>query len=211
MAEGERPTDWDDLLAPEWEDRVIIRYPLASSTMRTIWGALIMRQSSEEDGFAWLARLDRNTKTYSADPTQLYLKIAREEGDITFWNMPDTYMQTETYGYPFGFIIPESGTPVLKDGIALIKNGPNPAAGRSFYEFVSSDSALVDQANRFFRIPARRDIPRELLPDWMVTTEIRPMPIDWDRLTSEISRWMQYWDENIKGRGAAWLAERGLD
>ena len=211
VAEGERPRDWDDLLAPEWEDRVIIRYPLASSTMRTIWGALIMRQSSEEDGYAWLARLDRNTKTYSADPTQLYLKIAREEGDITFWNMPDSYMQTETYGYPFGFIIPESGTPVLKDGIALIKNGPNPAAGRSFYEFVSSDSALVDQANRFFRIPARRDIPRELLPDWMVTTEIRSMPIDWDRLTSNISRWMQYWDENIKGRGAAWLDERGLD
>ena len=211
VPENERPSDWDDLLESQWEDRIIIRYPLASSTMRTIWGALIMRQPSEEDGYAWLARLDRNTKTYAADPTQLYLKIAREEGDITLWNMPDTYIQTEMGGYPFGFVLPVSGTPVLNDAIALVAGGPNQDIAQLFYEFVTSDSALVDQANRFFRIPVRNDINPASLPEWITEANIRAMDVDWEKLTSEGSRWMQHWDEFIKGRGADYLAENGLE
>ncbi len=211
VPENERPSDWDDLLESQWEDRIIIRYPLASSTMRTIWGALIMRQPSEEDGYAWLARLDRNTKTYAADPTQLYLKIAREEGDITLWNMPDTYIQTEMGGYPFGFVLPVSGTPVLNDAIALVAGGPNQDIAQLFYEFVTSDSALVDQANRFFRIPVRNDINPASLPEWITEANILAMDVDWEKLTSEGSRWMQHWDEFIKGRGADYLAENGLE
>lgn len=208
---SEVPESWDDLLDETWRDRIIVRYPLASSTMRTIWGALIMRQPTEEEGFAWLARLDRNTKTYAADPTQLYLKVAREEGDITLWNMPDTYIQTEIHGYPFGFVIPEEGTPVLNDAIAIVKGSPNQGVARDFYEFVTSDSAIVEQANSYYRIPARTDIDPELLPEWIRQTNIKVMPVNWKILTAEGARWMMYWDENIKGRGAEWLKERSLD
>ncbi len=206
VQEDERPRDWDDLLRPEWNDRIIIRYPGASSTMRTIWGALIMRQESVEEGYKWLARLDINTKTYAADPTQLYLKIAREEGDVSLWNMPDTYIQSELNGYPFGFSLPASGTPVLNDAIALVKNGPALDAARLFYEFVTTDSALVDQANRYYRIPVREDLDESMLPAWMRDSDIRSMEIDWERLSKEGPTWMQFWDENIKGRGAEYLA-----
>ena len=206
VKEDERPRDWDDLLRPEWNDRIIIRYPLASSTMRTIWGALIMRQESVEEGYKWLARLDINTKTYAADPTQLYLKIAREEGDVSLWNMPDTYIQSELNGYPFGFSIPTSGTPVLNDAIALVKNGPALDAARLFYEFVTTDSALVDQANRFYRIPVREDLDESALPAWIRDADIQAMDIDWERLSKEGPAWMQFWDENIKGRGEEYLA-----
>ena len=205
------PRDWDDLLRPEWADRVIIRYPLASSTMRTIWGAMILRQPSVEEGYAWLARLDRNVKTYAADPTQLYLKLARGEGDLTLWNMPDTYIQTEINGYPFGYLIPESGTPVLTDGIALVANAPSPERAKQFYEFVTSDSALVHQARTYYRIPVREDLDRSRLPAWITRTEIRPMELDWERLAEEGPTWMQYWDEHIKGRGEDYLREQGME
>lgn len=210
--EGETPPqDWDDLLDEKWQDRVIIRYPLASSTMRTIYGAMILRQPTVEEGYAWLARLDRNVATYAADPTQLYLKLAREEGDLTLWNMPDTYIQAETVGYPFDYLIPASGTPILTDGIALVAGAPNREAAVEFYEFVTSESALVDQAHRFYRIPVRTDIPDTELPEWITRVEIEPMEIDWQRLAEEGADWMQFWDEQIKGRGAAYLAERGLE
>lgn len=210
VPEGHQPLDWDDLLEPKWEGKIIIRYPLASSTMRTIWGALIMRQPSEDEGYAWLARLDRNTKTYAADPTQLYLKIAREEGEVSLWNMPDTYLQSEINGYPFGFSIPESGTPILTDAIAIVAGSAHPDIARRFYEFVTSDSALVNQANKYFRIPVRNDLDTTQLPDWMQSSTITRMDVDWKRLTTEGARWMQHWDEFIKGRGAEYLAEKGL-
>lgn len=208
VAEAERPTDWDDLIDPRWKDRIIIRYPLASSTMRTIWAALILRQPTIEDGYAWLARLDMNTRTYAADPTQLYLKVAREEGDVSLWNMPDTEIQTEINGYPFGFAVPASGTPLLNDGIAIVAGSDNLEHARAFYEFVTTDSALVRQAGTYFRIPARSDIDPGRLPEWM-REPILGMPLDWALIQAEGANWMQHWDERIKGRGAEYLAEIG--
>lgn len=209
VTEEEAPKDWDDILDPKWKDRVLIRYPLASGTMRTIFGAMIMRQPSLEEGYAWLARLDANTRSYTADPTQLYLKLAREEGAVTLWNMPDTDLQVQDNGYPFDYNVPASGTPLLTEGIALIKGGPNRTQAIAFYEFVTSREALLRQAREFHRIPARTDIPPDQLPDWIRKVEIRPMEIDWDRLTAEGAKWMAYWDEQIKGRGEAYLREHG--
>lgn len=198
------PKDWDDLLEPEWKDRVLIRYPLLSSTMRTIYGAMILRQPSVEEGYAWLARLDQNVKTYTADPTQLYIRLARGEGDVTLWNLPDIALQKNRNGYPFDYVIPSSGTPLLTDGIAVVKGGANLDDAKLFYEFVSSDSALVQQAHEFYRIPVRQDIAKSALPEWM-QRDIRRMSVDWQRLTKDGPGWMQHWDERIKGRGTEYL------
>ena len=78
---------------------------------------------------------------------------------------------------------------------------------RAFYEFVTSREELIRQAHDFHRIPARTDIPTDMLPEWISSVEIKSIEIDWDRLSKEGPTWMQYWDENIKGRGAEYLAE----
>lgn len=210
VAPEDAPMDWDDILLPKWRDKVLIRYPLASGTMRTIFGAMIMRQPTVEEGYAWLARLDVNTRSYTADPTQLYLKLAREEGAVTLWNMPDTDLQIRDNGYPFSYHVPRSGTPLLTEGIALIKGGPSREQAIAFYEFVTSREALTRQANDFHRIPARTDLDPNQLPEWIRNVEIRSMDVDWDRLATEGPGWMQHWDEQIKGRGKAYLEERGL-
>jgi iron(III) transport system substrate-binding protein len=210
VSRDEAPKDWDDILDPRWKDRVLIRYPLASGTMRTIFGAMILRQPTVEEGYIWLARLDINTKSYAADPTQLYLKLAREEGAVTLWNMPDTDLQVRDNGYPFGYLIPSSGTPVLTEGIALVAGAPSREHAVSFYEYVTSREALVRQARDFHRIPARTDIEPHLLPEWIRSVDIKSIELDWDRLSNEGPAWMQHWDENIKGRGAEYLTEHGF-
>ena len=40
---AEAPQDWDDVLDPRWRDKVLIRDPMASGTMRAIWGLIIER------------------------------------------------------------------------------------------------------------------------------------------------------------------------
>jgi iron(III) transport system substrate-binding protein len=124
--------------------------------------------------------------------------------------MPDIFLQQQENGYPFGWFIPASGTPVLTDGIALVKNGPNLVRARQFYEMATSIEAMLIQARSFYRIPARQDLDKSQLPEWISSANINPMPIDWERLAEEGAAWMQYWDENIKGRGAAYLQEQGL-
>ena len=201
------PSDWDDLLDPRWRGRILIRSPLESGTMRTIWGAMILRQPTVEDGYRWLARLDENTKGYSANPTQLYLGIARGEADLTLWNLPDTFLQAQDY--PFGFAAPASGVPVLVDAVGIPAGAPQLELAEAFIEFVTTNEALIEQAREFHRIPARTDIRPDFLPEWMGRSTFQPMDLDWNRLAAEGPTWMQVWDEQIKGRGAEYLAENG--
>ncbi|MBI4551125.1 MAG: extracellular solute-binding protein, partial [Candidatus Latescibacteria bacterium] len=115
LTNEQAPQDWDDLLDPRWRGKIVIRYPLASGTMRTIFSAMIWRFYKEtgkpDQGYAWLRSLDANTKEYAADPTLMFQKLARREGVVTLWLMSDIMLQVERYHYPFGFVVPKSGTP----------------------------------------------------------------------------------------------------
>jgi iron(III) transport system substrate-binding protein len=206
VQERDAPSDWDDLLDARWHNKIIVRSPLASGTMRIIYSALLLREKdrrgSLDAGFAWLRRLDANTKTYVADPTQLYLKIAREEGLITLWNLPDVIIQVRRNNYPFGYKFPRSGTPLITDGIAIVRGAPHPLQAREFYEFVTSQASMIRQAAEFGRIPVRRDIPRDHLPGWVDSLRFVPLPVDWDALAGGEREWMKKWDGEVKGRGS---------
>lgn len=205
VRDEDAPRDWDDLLDPQWRNKIIIRNPVASGTMRVIFSAIIQRESARtgnpDAGFAWLRRLDANTKTYAADPTQLYLKIAREEGLVSLWNLPDVVLQKETNGYPFGWNIPASGTPLITDCIAIVRGTKNRADAERFYEFVTSRDAMIQQASEFFRIPARTDIPRNDLPDWIRNLNFVTMKLNWQEIEANERAWMRKWDEEVKGKG----------
>lgn len=87
------PKDWDDVLDPRWHDEVLIRDPMASGTMRAIWGLIIERSIRETGdtsrGMAWLRRLDGQTRAYALNPAILDAKLARREGLVTLWDLPD--------------------------------------------------------------------------------------------------------------------------
>lgn len=199
------PQDWDDLLDTKWRDRIIIRYPLASGTMRGVFASIIARAFARtgkpDSGYAWLLGLDANTKTYAADPTQLYLKLAREEGAVTIWDMPDIVIQEKKNGYPFGYIVPKTGTVVLTEGIAVVRGAKNKELAKDFYEFVTSKESMILQANNFYRIPTRKDIDRNALPAWITQESIKLLEVDWSLIIEHEQEWMRYWDENIRGRG----------
>lgn len=198
VTEEESPKDWDDLLDPKWEDDIIIRYPLASGGMRTIFSAMIYDKNPDnpEEGYEWLEQLDANTKEYSANPEIMYNQVAKGVGDISVWNMPDTVELAEEKGYPFSYNLPESGTPVLTEGIAIIENAPHPKAAEAFYEFVNTPEAAQLLAERYYRIPTRDDVAD--LPAWIEETEIIPMDVDWGLFEEKGDEWMDYWDTQIK-------------
>jgi iron(III) transport system substrate-binding protein len=200
------PKDWDDLLIPRWKNRIIIYDPVASGTMRTIFGAILFRYQRRGDlekGFDWLRRLDANTKEYAANPALMFQKIARGEADVTLWNMPDIELQRKVNHYPLGYVFPSSGTPYLTEGIALIRGGKHQEWAKKYYEFVTSEESLILAAENYFRIPARTDIAPSRLPGLIsrARTEVHPMDLDWNVLALESRAWMKRWENEIKGSG----------
>lgn len=197
------PKDWDDILEPVFKDKVMIRFPLASGTMRTIFTAMIYKEmnkegGSEEKGFEWLKRLDQNTKEYVSSPEIMFNKIAKGEATITLWNMPEAVMLRKKKNYPFNFVIPESGTPILTEGIALIKGGKHSKAAQAFYEFVNSPESTKILAEKYYRIPTRTDITD--LPTWIKETKLIPMELDQSLIKSKEKEWMEKWDREIKNK-----------
>ena len=204
LTAAEAPQDWDDLLDPKWHGRIVIRDPLQSGTMKTIYGAMVLRAENEEAGFEWLKKLDKqNLGTYAAKPLMMYESIKRGKADVSLWNMADAYIQAEQNGYPFGFVIPKSGTPVVLEGIALINKSPNPQGATVFFEWVTSAEQLIEQAHAYHRIPiARSDIDRSALPSWMTEQDIKTIAIDWNAFADQASSWMERWKKEVRGSGA---------
>ncbi len=204
---GDVPQDWDDVLDPKWAGRVIIRDPIASGSMRAIFGAQLARSIREtgntEAGWEWLRQLDANTREYTVNPTILYLKLERQEGVITLYNMPDIAMLEQRRNAPISYVIPASGTPLLVDGIAIVQGSAHPEIAQRYYEFVTSSDALLHAANAFLRIPARTDIPADSLPAWIreAREEITPMPLDARLLADSLDSWMTQWDARIRNQG----------
>lgn len=208
VSEEEAPRDWDDLLDPRWQGEILIRDPLASGTMRTLFGTILARSlaatGSTAEGFEWLARLDAQTKEYVLNPTLMMEKLVRQEGLVTVWELTDMLWQQQR-GRPLAFTFPTSGTPVIDDAIGLVRGAPHPAEARAFIDWVGTPEAQRLAAERAFRLPARTDLPPEELPEWArrVLAEMVPAAVDWQLLARKGSEWMARWDREIRGRGAA--------
>jgi iron(III) transport system substrate-binding protein len=202
----EAPKDWDDVLDPRWHDRVLIRDPVASGTMRAIWGLFLQRSLEETgdtaQGMAWLRKLDGQTRSYALSPALLDAKLARREGLVTLWDLPDILI-SQSKGMPFGYTFPSSGTVVIDDAIALVRNAKHPEAAKRFYEYVGSVDAQILAADKVFRLPARHDLPLDRVPAWVaeVEREMKVERMDWALLAREGAKWMGYWDQRVRNTG----------
>ena len=201
---AEVPKDWDDVLDPKWKGKIIIRDPIPSGSMRAIFGGIIIRElkrtGSTAAGFDWLRRLDANTKEYVISPTMLYQKLGQREGVLSLYDMPDIETLRQTTKYPIASQIPSSGTPLLVEGIGIVRGTKHVAIAKEFYEFVTTPEALRAAAERFVRMPARPDIPSDSLPEWIrqARAQIRPMPLDQRLLADSLDSWMKYWDAHVR-------------
>lgn len=203
---AEAPQDWDDLLLPKWKGRVLIRDPLASGTMRAVWGMLIARGLARTGdtaaGFQWLRRLDAQTKEYVQTGSLLDQKIVRQEGLVTIWDLPDIQINIRD-GLQLAYVFPKSGTPAIEDAIGVVRHARHGDAARAFVEWVGGVEAQLLAARQVYRLPARRDLPVDSLPDWVrdVRRRMKMADVNWDVLAAHEAGWMRYWDENVRGKG----------
>jgi iron(III) transport system substrate-binding protein len=200
------PKDWDDVLDPKWKGKVLIRDPLESGTMRTIFGMIIYRSirttGDTAAGFEWLRKLDAQTKEYVLNPTLLYQKLARQEGLVTLWDMPDIEELKARAAFPLDYVLPSSGTPLPVDAIAIVKGSKNMETARAFVDYVGGDAGILLAARQFVRLPARTDIPADSLPEGLKQSRAKIVaePMDWKMIQEKTPEWMRYWDEHIRGR-----------
>src|SRR6266571_58799 len=180
--------------------------PLASGTMRAVWGMIIERGLKQTGdtaaGFQWLRRLDAQTKEYVLNGPLLDQKIVRQEGLVTIWDLPDILLNRRE-GLQLGYRFPRSGTPAIEDAIGVVRNARHRAPAEAFVEYVGGVEGQVVATREAYRLPARLDLPADSLPPWArdVRRQMKVAEVDWDLLAAREAEWMRYWDENVRGRG----------
>jgi iron(III) transport system substrate-binding protein len=208
LTREQAPRDWDDLLDARWRGKILIRDPLASGTMRAVWGMIVERglaaTGDTAAGFRWLRRLDAQTKEYVLNGTLLTQKLVRGEALLTIWDLPDILLNIRD-GVPLGYVFPASGAPVIDDAIGVVRGAPHEALARQFVDWVGSVGAEAAAAREAYRIPARTDLPADSLPEWAraVRQNMTVANVNWDVLAAHGDEWMRRWDETVRGKGQA--------
>jgi iron(III) transport system substrate-binding protein len=94
---------------------------------------------------------------------------------------------------------------VIEDAIAVVRGARHPEAARLFIEWVGTVDAQLLAAREVYRLPARRDLPTDSLPQWVrdVREHLVYEAMDWQMLAERGADWMTYWDRSVRGRGGS--------
>jgi iron(III) transport system substrate-binding protein len=193
------PKDWSDLAKPEYKGQLVFRNGLSSSARATYTSLLQQYEQKNElaNGWAFLKALDANTKQYFGSGSLLFQAIGRKEAGVSFAVLSDIIDNKIKNKMPLEIIDATSGSPVITDGIAVIRGTKHLNAAKAFLDFAGSAEIQSLLANKFNRMPTHpAAIPTS--PKWMADMKIKAMNVDWGTLAAKQSEWMQKWDTEVK-------------
>lgn len=202
LSADEAPTDWSDLVNPQYQNKLVFRNALSSSA-RATYTSLLQQYETKgelENGWQFLKAVDANTKKYYGSGSLLFQAIGRKEAAVSFHVLNSIIDNKIKNGLPLEIINAKSGSPVITDGIALIKGAKHPKAAKAFIDFAGSAKIQSLLANKFNRLPTHPEAIANS-PQWMGEVEFKIMDVDWGALSKSQSKWMQRWDSEIKDSG----------
>ncbi len=198
---GSVPRDWDELLLPALKDKIILRHPGESGTMRALIMALIDRQlgagKTLDQAFAWLAQLEGQVARYAGHSQVMFSTVGKGVMPFSVWNLSEIVMRSRQ-GYPVEPVFPQSGMPVIFDSIALVKRDSAHPLAHDFYEFVTGKDVAAKLAGEpYLRVMARNDLAPALRSAFLSDPRFKVLPINWDRVADRATEWLARWEKDI--------------
>lgn len=201
MSAEDAPKDWSDLADSKYAGKIISRDSLSSSMRSTI--CALTDYYTQKDGSdaatAFLTALDANTKNYYNSGSMMFEAIGKGEAAISFGVLNDIIDNRDNNGMPLEVVDATSGSVVITDCIAALKNSPHPNAAQAFLDFAGSAEVQTMLANDFNRMPTL-DAALTGSPKWM-QNGYKAMPVDWGTISANQSDWLSNWETNICSAG----------
>lgn len=148
VSEDEMPVSWADLTDPKWDQQIAFAGADASGSA-FMQLATILDVYGEEEGWALFEEMMGNFIVTNSSG-----RVPRGTADGEFaigLTLEEAAQRYVAGGAPVTIVYPEPATSALPDAVALVKDGPNPEAGKLFIDFVLSQEIqefLVDAMQR---------------------------------------------------------------
>ncbi|MEG1973105.1 MAG: extracellular solute-binding protein, partial [Oscillospiraceae bacterium] len=192
------PKDWSDLAKEEYKGMIVSRDTVSSSIRATLMSLVYQyeKDGKIEEAWNYLSALDKNMKNYYNSGTMQFQAVGKKEAAISFAVLSAITENQTKNNMPLEIIDAASGSIVITDGIAAIKNAPHPNAAAAFVEFAGSAKIQALLANNENRIPTLKSALSDS-PQWM-KTEYKVMDVDWSVIAENQNEWLQKFDTEIR-------------
>lgn len=205
LSRSRAPRDWIDLLHPRWSGEILLPEPgpvdaVTALLAQRLW--LAQEAYGEAlQGMDWFARMDAWRGGYFVDADEAARALAGGQGVLALLPLSAAESLREA-GAPVDYRVPESGTPVLVRGAALVAGGGHPEAARAFLEWLGSDEAVRGFLDRMPALPAR-GFPGGDAP-WIgrVAPALIPQWFPPDSVAGRVDGWVAAWRDDVRGRAA---------
>src|SRR5204862_6361168 len=127
------------------------------------------------------------------------LKLDRGVGTVTLWNLQDALIQPLKNNRPWAYVIPQSGVPVLLDGVGVVNNARMMPAAVDFENFLLEPQLQAQLAKDYYQIPAMT-LSQSDKPDWLPKLDTKETKMDWTGRSQSQTGGRTYWSEHIKGK-----------
>lgn len=146
---GDPPLGWNDLLSPEYTDRIAMSHPMQSGSTHSLIETLLQHRGWLS-GWAWLLELSGQLKTISARSFGVLEGVEQGRWDI---GLSIDFLALKRANNNFVF---RYGRPLLiiPARIAALEKGDAPDLAREFIDFITSE-----QGQRLLLRPDIRRIP----------------------------------------------------
>ena len=177
----DKPESIFELTGPEWKDKVALAYPLFGTT--ATHAAALFAHMGNEKAKEYFQALKANGVMITDGNASSRDRVADGTVPIGFTDTDDALVAIER-GRPVGIIWPDKagiGTLLIPNTVALIKDGPDPAAGKKLIDFLLSRRVEEMLAHsEAGQIPLRPDVKR---PAHVPTLDkIKAMKVDYERI-----------------------------
>ena len=138
----EAPKGWDDLLKPEYKDKIWLSNPNTAGTAKLVINTMIQKYGHDE-GIQYLVDLDKNIEVYTKSGSGPSKNVGTGECVIGIGFLHDGITQIIDNGYDnIELIIPSSGTSCEIGATAIFKGAAHPNAAKLWIEYALSPDCV---------------------------------------------------------------------
>jgi putative spermidine/putrescine transport system substrate-binding protein len=178
------PQSWADLLKPEYRNSIVYLDPRSTGVGQVMTFAAAFGNGGDMDnvqpGLDYLGKLHKAGNVLRVLGTTPYAQFVK--GEIPIWisyeNDGLKAKHTDGLGDQVGVVIPREASAAAPYAISLVKNGPNPNAGKLWLNFIMTEMGQGIFAQGFVR-PA---VPGVALPAGVAdklpaAAQVRPLDV----------------------------------
>ena len=165
VPETEGPKSWGDLIATKWKGNVAFTDPANSGSAYATVTMLVDLWGGGEAGWKKVGELFKNMKVLNRS-SLVFQGVGNGEYPLGI-SLEYAGPMWAAGGAPVKVIYPNDGTTFSMEGVAIIKDDPNPAEAKAFVDFINAKATREMILKATYRRPTRSDVDLTKLPGGM--------------------------------------------